>query len=136
MTLLDIARAADEEISAIHAAFGAPGNYGYSTPEGKALFSLYKFQTELRNAIRQAEAGPETDEEEPGQGGTKNDRPAIYAALAFIALLIAVVSLLLTLLGLFFDLPLDGTAVVWGFPGGMAAWAVFARIDARKGPHG
>lgn len=64
------------------------------------------------------------------------DRPVIYAALAFIALLIAVGSLLLILVGVFFDLPIVGPTIAWGFPGGMAAWALFAWIDARKGPHG
>ena len=52
--LLSVAKAADEQISAIHTAFGAPGDYGYESREGKALYSLYKFQVELRAAIRQA----------------------------------------------------------------------------------
>lgn len=52
--LLKAAEAADLQISAIHAAFGAPGDYGYESREGKALYELYKFQVELRAAIRQA----------------------------------------------------------------------------------
>jgi len=48
----DILKDADKEIDAIHAAFGAPGDYGYETREGKALFSLYKFQVRLRDVIR------------------------------------------------------------------------------------
>lgn len=54
-TLLKAAKAADEQITAIHKAFGAPGDYGYESREGAALFTLYKFQLELRAAIRQAE---------------------------------------------------------------------------------
>lgn len=53
-TLLMAAEAADHQINAIHAAFGAPGDYGYESREGKALYELYKFQVELRAAIRQA----------------------------------------------------------------------------------
>ena len=52
--LLKAAQAADEAITAIHAAFGAPGHYGYGSREGKALYELYKFQVELRAAIRKA----------------------------------------------------------------------------------
>lgn len=48
------AEAADHQITAIHAAFGAPGDHGYESREGKALFELYKFQVELRAAIRQS----------------------------------------------------------------------------------
>lgn len=53
-TLLMAAEAADHQISAIHDVFGAPGDYGYESREGKALYELYKFQVELRAAIRQA----------------------------------------------------------------------------------
>lgn len=53
-TLLMAAEAADHQISAIHTAFGSPGDYGYESREGKALYELYKFQVELRAAIRQA----------------------------------------------------------------------------------
>lgn len=58
MTLIEAARKADAQILAIHAAFGAPGNWGYETREGIALFELYKFQQELRAAIRDAETSP------------------------------------------------------------------------------
>lgn len=51
MTLLEAAKRADEQISAIHRAFGAPGDHGYESREGKALFDLYRFQHELRAAI-------------------------------------------------------------------------------------
>lgn len=54
--LLAAAKAADEQITAIHAAFGAPGDHGYETREGRALFALYTFQVELRAAIRRFHA--------------------------------------------------------------------------------
>lgn len=54
MTLLEAAKRADQEISAIHKAFGAPGDHGYDSREGQALFSLYRFQMELRDAINTA----------------------------------------------------------------------------------
>lgn len=57
-TLLEATKAADEQINAIHAAFGAPGDYGYESREGKALFALYKFQAELRGAIADASKMP------------------------------------------------------------------------------
>ena len=53
-SLLKSAQAADELIDAVHAAFGAPGDYGYGTRQGRVLFELYRFQTELRATIRQA----------------------------------------------------------------------------------
>ncbi|HWJ71905.1 MAG TPA: hypothetical protein VNX29_01950 [Kaistia sp.] len=34
-------------IDALHAAFGAPGDYGYGTPKGDALFALYRLRAEL-----------------------------------------------------------------------------------------
>jgi hypothetical protein len=52
--LLKAAEAADLQIGAIRTAFGAPGDYGYESREGKALYELYKFQIELRASIRQA----------------------------------------------------------------------------------
>lgn len=51
MNPLEAAKKADEQITAIHKAFGAPGDWGYEKREGKALYELYKFQTELRAAI-------------------------------------------------------------------------------------
>lgn len=53
--LLKAAKAADEQITAVHKTFGAPGDYGYESREGIALFALYRFQVELREAIRQAQ---------------------------------------------------------------------------------
>lgn len=34
-------------IRAIHKAFGAPGDYGYGTSQGQALFDLYKLLPEI-----------------------------------------------------------------------------------------
>lgn len=35
-------------IEAVHKVFGAPGDYGYDTPEGDALFALYRLLHKLR----------------------------------------------------------------------------------------
>ena len=40
----------------IHRAFGAPGNFAYSTAEGRALYLLYKAEAELRATISSIEA--------------------------------------------------------------------------------
>lgn len=50
--MLALIRKGDEQITAVLAAFGAPGDYGYETREGKALFALYRFQAELRAALQ------------------------------------------------------------------------------------
>lgn len=55
MTLLEAARKADLQIMQIHGAFGAPGDWGYDKPTGRALFELYKFQQELRAAIHKSD---------------------------------------------------------------------------------
>lgn len=55
-TVLSILEMADEHISAIKAAFGSPGDWGYESKEGKALYQLYKFQMLLREAIRDEQA--------------------------------------------------------------------------------
>lgn len=52
--LLEIAKRIDDEISALHAAFGAPGDYGYESREGQALFRIYRFQSEIRTALAEA----------------------------------------------------------------------------------
>lgn len=49
--VLEAAKAALEQIHAIHKAFGAPGDYGYETKEGKALYGLYRAGNELQSAI-------------------------------------------------------------------------------------
>jgi hypothetical protein len=66
VTLLELARKADLQILAIHAAFGAPGDWGYEKREGVALFELYKFQQEIRAIIREATAEPAPDQIEAG----------------------------------------------------------------------
>lgn len=54
-TLLDAAKAAVEKMDALHKAFGAPGDYGYGTKEGDALFELCRAAIELSNAIQRHE---------------------------------------------------------------------------------
>lgn len=41
-------RAAIDEIKRV---FGAPGDHGYGTPEGEALFRLFRAQVALHNAL-------------------------------------------------------------------------------------
>lgn len=38
-------------IGEVKSAFGAPGDHGYNTREGRALFELYKLQPELSTAF-------------------------------------------------------------------------------------
>lgn len=45
--LVDIANAIGE----VKSAFGAPGDYGYNTGEGLALFNLYKLRPEIHDAL-------------------------------------------------------------------------------------
>ena len=40
-----------EEIKDLHDAFGAPGDYGYSTAKGEALFALYKSGNEIEQTL-------------------------------------------------------------------------------------
>lgn len=40
-----------DELKELHAAFGAPGDYGYSTAKGEALFALYKSGNEIEQAL-------------------------------------------------------------------------------------
>lgn len=49
--LLAAIKAVDDQINAIHSAFGAPGDYGYATPRGEALYGLLKSQGLLRVAM-------------------------------------------------------------------------------------
>ena len=42
-------------ISATHKAFGAPGDYGYGTREGDALFNLSRVEAELHNYLAKQE---------------------------------------------------------------------------------
>lgn len=59
--LYEMARAADDQITAIHEALGAPGDYGYESPAGRALYALYKFQVELRAALAKARGEPKRE---------------------------------------------------------------------------
>ena len=52
--VLEAAKAALEQIHEIHKAFGAPGDYGYSTKEGKALFGLYRAGNDLQSALNKS----------------------------------------------------------------------------------
>lgn len=45
-----------EAIKKAHTAFGAPGDYGYGTPQGDALFGLCQMEVEIHNHLRRAEA--------------------------------------------------------------------------------
>jgi hypothetical protein len=56
--IVETLRGAEEVISAIHKAFGAPGDYGYETKEGKALFALYRFQASVLSAAIQEASAP------------------------------------------------------------------------------
>lgn len=40
-----------EAIHDIHKAFGAPGDFGYETPEGAALFHLYRRSHEVAQIV-------------------------------------------------------------------------------------
>lgn len=46
----DLLAKIETAIKDVHKAFGAPGDYGYDTPQGDALFALYKLRLELAKA--------------------------------------------------------------------------------------
>lgn len=50
--LMALLREASERITEVKRAFGAPGDYGYGTAEGNALYELYVFRSKLLNALR------------------------------------------------------------------------------------
>lgn len=52
-TSLQLLKEAAEQITAAHRAFGAPGDHGYETPEGIALFGLYKLHARIADVIRE-----------------------------------------------------------------------------------
>lgn len=58
--LIEAANAALEEMDATAKAFGAPGDYGYSSREGKALYSLAIARVELAKAINRHEQAKAT----------------------------------------------------------------------------
>lgn len=43
-----------QAIDTVHSTFGAPGDHGYDTPEGKALFELYKQRAAVADALEAA----------------------------------------------------------------------------------
>lgn len=49
-SLVETLQRAAAAIDQVHAAFGAPGDYGYGTRQGDALFALYKAGYEVRAA--------------------------------------------------------------------------------------
>jgi hypothetical protein len=60
--LLGLANDAVERVNDLHKAFGAPGDFGYDTPQGKALFAIYQIQRKLAIAVK-AIALPPTSQE-------------------------------------------------------------------------
>ena len=54
--LNEAAKVALEAINAVHSAFGAPGNFGYGTREGDALFALYRARSELLATVERVKA--------------------------------------------------------------------------------
>lgn len=48
-----------DAIAATHRALGAPGDYGYGTPQGDALFELYKQRAAVADALEADEARPD-----------------------------------------------------------------------------
>lgn len=68
MTIATLYVAAKEivrQIDLIKAAFGAPGDWGYSTREGEALYELYRFQAEMQAAAPPVEDTYFTDRSLP-----------------------------------------------------------------------
>lgn len=50
-TLLEAAVETSEKIEGLKKAFGAPGDHGYETREGRALYELYMAWAKLNQAI-------------------------------------------------------------------------------------
>ena len=48
---LELLADAKLKINAVYQAFGRPGDYGYSTKEGKALAALYDLHNEIAEAM-------------------------------------------------------------------------------------
>jgi hypothetical protein len=57
-----------QAVDAVHGAFGAPGEYGYDTPEGLALFELYKQRAAVADALEAAGWTSDTSAED-ARGG-------------------------------------------------------------------
>lgn len=43
-------------ITMLKAVFGAPGEHGYNTPEGQALYGLYRLQADIVNLLQKQDA--------------------------------------------------------------------------------
>ncbi|MCP4561973.1 MAG: hypothetical protein GY873_08560 [Bosea sp.] len=56
-----------QAIDAVRRAFGAPGDHGYDTAEGKALFELYKQRAALADALEAAGWSPDAASSEKGE---------------------------------------------------------------------
>jgi len=50
-------------IAAVRAAFGAPGDWGYSQPEGKALYALYAIVPDLHGLAGPRPTAPSAEGE-------------------------------------------------------------------------
>ena len=53
-----------DAIALVHAAFGSPGDYGYGTRKGNALYTLYRARTHIttiRSALGSAAKGTPND---------------------------------------------------------------------------
>lgn len=55
--LLAAVKEAHESLDRIRKKLGAPGDYGYSTPAGEALYEIAKAEILLSSAISDAEGG-------------------------------------------------------------------------------
>lgn len=56
--LVEALREAEAGISEIKTAFGAPGDHGYETREGRALFELYKKRLAINAALAEGKQTP------------------------------------------------------------------------------
>lgn len=56
-----------QAIDATLRAFGAPGDYGYGTPQGDALFELYKQRAAVADALEAAGWSPDAAPPQKGE---------------------------------------------------------------------
>ncbi|MED5549033.1 MAG: hypothetical protein VX529_06695 [Pseudomonadota bacterium] len=62
MTVREAAEAADNAMGDIGKVFGAPGDYGYGTKEGDALFALSKARAALWSALQDSDGADSAGE--------------------------------------------------------------------------
>ncbi len=67
MDPLEALRRVSRLIDEVHKAFGAPGDYGYGTPQGEALYRLYEYQHGIQQIVPEAF--------EPKPTNTRSDNP-------------------------------------------------------------